>query len=364
MSKRKLRIFMHGDNTGVSYYRINNPAHWIKKLDLAEVRTTEYRWGEESEKFHWPTHEELCDIGHWADIIVFLRSDKAENIATFCGMGELFNMPIVLETDDDITAVRPYNPGYRGYHPNSEALLWGKLVPKKVDAITVTTNRLKELHKTDCKEIYILPNSLDLKWRDSFKRREHKDGKIHLGWFGSGTHFENLKMIEQPVAEIIKKYSNVMFHCMGMYGNSLWNNLKKDQIKKWDWSTLRKYPKMLAEMNLDIGLAPAMDNNFHRAKSNLRYLEMGATETAVIASPTECYKGIKGLYAKEKHEWFEQMEKLILDEKLRKKLGAEARKDVEKNFDIEKNAIQWVKTYEKIVKNFEKKHGSKRYYYS
>jgi len=87
MPKRKLRIYMHGDNTGVSHYRVNSPAKWIKKLDLADVKTTEWRWGEENEKFRFPTHEELCDIGHWADILVFLRSDVLENIATFCGMG-------------------------------------------------------------------------------------------------------------------------------------------------------------------------------------------------------------------------------------------------------------------------------------
>jgi len=278
--------------------------------------------------------------------------------------GEHFNLPIVLETDDDITSVRPYNPGYRGYHPNSEALMWGKIIPKKVDAITVTTNRLKELHKVDCDNITVLPNSLDLDWRDSFKIKEHKDGMIHIGWFGSGTHFENLRMIEKPVEEILKKHKNVKLHCMAMYGNAMWANVPKKQIKRWHWSTLRKYPGMLAEMNLDIGLAPAMDNNFHRSKSNLRYLEMAITESAVVASPTECYRDIVGLHATEKHEWFEQIEKLILDEKLRKKLGKDARKDVEKNFSMKKNAHLWVKTYESIVKDFKKKHGEKKFFNS
>ena len=40
--------------------------------------------------------------------------DLLQTIATFCGLGELFNIPVVLDTDDNIEGVRPYNPGYRG----------------------------------------------------------------------------------------------------------------------------------------------------------------------------------------------------------------------------------------------------------
>lgn len=371
--RKKLKIYLWGDNSGVGWYRIHCPAKWIKKLDLAEVRTSDFRWTEEKDKIHFPSIEELNDVAHWADIIVFQRHDMLQHIATFCAIGEHFNMPVVLETDDNIDAVRPYNPGYRGYHPGSEALLWGNLVTKKVNAITVTTQNLHDVHQEDCPDnVYILPNSLDMPWREKTKKKVHDDGKIHMAWLGSAAHYENLKMIEEPVIEILKKHKNVVFHTMAMYGESVWADKKmkgiKSRIKRHKWTKLKEWPAFIASLGLDIGLAPARDNKFNRAKSNLRYLEYSVNKTATVASPTECYSCIKdgktGLHASEPHEWFEAMDKLITDEKLRKTIGKNAYNDLKTNYNMEKNAKMWVNAYQKIVDKFKKEKGNKRFFYT
>jgi len=276
-------------------------------------------------------------------------------------------MPVVLETDDNIDAVRPYNPGYQGYHPGSEALLWGNLVAKKVSAITVTTQNLYDIHQKDNPgNVYILPNSLDMKWREKTPKKKRNDGKIHMAWLGSAAHYENLKLIEEPVIEILKKHKNVVFHCMKMYGGSVWPDKKmkgiKSQMKRHPWQTLKKWPAFIANLGLDIGLAPAVDNKFNRAKSNLRYLEYSVNKTATIASPTACYADAKALHAQEPHEWFEAMEKLIEDEQARKRLGKAAYNDLTTNFSMEKNAQMWVKAYKDIVRKFKAKNGEKNFF--
>lgn len=370
MAKRKLRIYAFGDNTGVGWYRIHSPMRWVKRLGLAEVRTSDWRWTEENDKIMFPSAQELVDAGKWADIVIFQRHDQAQTIATFCGLGEEFNIPVVLETDDNIEAVRPYNPGYSGYHPGSEALTWGKQVPKLVDAITVTTKNLHDLHKRDCENVYVLPNSLDIEWRSQCKKRVWPKGEIHIGWLGSSAHYENLKLIEEPVIEILKKYPNVHFHSMGMYEKALWRKVPEDVRKRMHtvpWATLKKWPQAIADCGLDIGLAPAVDNLFNRAKSNLRYLEYSMYKTAVIASPTECYSCIKdgktGLHALEPIDWFNCMEKLILNPDLRDKLALNSYKDLITNYNMEKNAKLWVKAYKDIVKKFQAEHGPKKVLY-
>ena len=367
MAKRKLRVYAWGDNTGVGHYRIHSPAKWIKKLGLADVRTSDFRWTEENDKVLFPSMDELNDIGNWADIIVFQRNDMIQHIATFVGMAEHFNIPVVLETDDNIDAVRPYNPGYRGYHPGSEALTWGNLVSKKVNAITVTTQNLFDVHQKDKPgSVYILPNSLDMKWRTKTPKKKYKGNKIHMGWLGSAAHYENLKIIEEPVIEIMRKHKNVVFHMMKMYGESVWPDSKTkgivSRIKRHDWVTLKKWPAFVASVGLDIGLAPAADNKFNRAKSNLRYLEYSVNKTAVIGSPTACYADIKGINAKEPHEWYDAMDKLILDKKLRGELAEESHKDLVENFSMEKNAHMWVDAYKDILKKFKAEHGEKKYF--
>jgi glycosyltransferase involved in cell wall biosynthesis len=312
--------------------------------------------------------DELLEIGKWADVIFFQRHDNAKIISSFLGLAEHFNIPVIMDTDDNIEAVRPYNPGYRGYHPKSEALIFGKKMDELVYAITCSTKNLVDWHKNKnkCKYIYELPNSLNLDLR-GFKSEKEKNGKINIGWIVSGGHFENYKIIEQPVIDILEKYPQVVFYCMAMYGKETWGNVPdklKKRIKRIDWVPFKEWPKHLADLNLDIGLAPLKDNLFNRAKSNLRWMEYSAYEIASIVSPVEAYQNVKdgktGLKCQESSEWFEAMERLILDKKLRMTLGKQAKMEVVEKFNMKKNVGNWVETIEGIVKKYQKEHGHHR----
>lgn len=367
--KDKLKVYMYGGNTGVGLYRIHQPAFWMKKLGLAEIKTNEYRWGEDRDRIDFPSIEELNRIGQWADLIVFERFDLPHHIATFCGMGEVFNIPVVLETDDNIEAVRPHNPGYRGYHPKSEALMFGRMVPNKVNAITVTTDDLYKWHTERTKnKVYVLPNSINFdRFGDQVVKKPHP-GKVNIGWVVSGAHFENYQIIAEAVEEIMEKHKNVILWTMDMYGSTIWDKVSpgvKKRIKRVKWGKTKNWPKTLASCSLDISLCPLMDNLFNRAKSNLRYLENATNRTTCIVSPVEAYKcvvdGKTGLVANEPNEWFDAMDKLITDQEFCKKLGNAAYDDAFKNFNQEKNAKMWTNAYQEIVDDFEKVNGPKRF---
>lgn len=370
VKQRKLRVYLFGDNTGVGYYRIYSPAHWLKKLGLCEIKTSDWRWTEESDQIKFPSTAELEEIGYWADVIVFQRHDMPQHMAHFMGMAEHFNIPIILDTDDNIEAVRPYNPGYNSYYPGAPATEFGKLAPRIANAISVTTKDLYDWHAKDNKHRYILPNSIDVEWRSKWKKATHPKGQIHFGWIGSAAHYENLLMIKDAVIDILKKYPNTYFHCMEMYGISVWNpdslppEINK-RIIRHPWATLREWPAFIAGLGLDIALAPAVDNLFNRAKSNLRYLECSFYKAAVIASPTECYlcikDGVTGLYAQEREDWFEQIEKLVLDPKLRKSIAENAYKDVIENYNMKKNAHLWLECYQDVIDKFGSTHGGKMF---
>jgi glycosyltransferase involved in cell wall biosynthesis len=367
--KEKLNIYGFSDNSGVGFYRIQSPLRMAKELGLANIKTSDWRWGLEDNKILFPTMDELLEIGKWADVIFFQRHDQAKYISSFLGLAEHFNIPVIMDTDDNIEAVRPYNPGYRGYHPKSEALIYGKKMDELVFAMTCSTKNLVQWHKNKnkCPYIYELPNSLNLSLRD-FKSEKEKNGKINIGWIVSGGHYENYKIIEQPVIDILEKYPQVVFHCMAMYGKEIWGKNVPDKIKKRikrvDWVPFKNWPKHLASLNLDIGLAPLKDNLFNRAKSNLRWMEYSANETASIVSPVEAYRNVKngvtGLKCQESSEWFDAMERLILDKKLRQKIGKEAKKEVVAKYNMRKNARLWVDTIEKVVKQYRKTNGHHR----
>ena len=364
----------------------------LEKLGLAELKLTPtFHWAKTKEAQPFPNLDWFSDkdgffntqytgqkrIGNDQHIIVAERHDNVPYVALL-GTLKNYKVPIVVDTDDDVTAVRPFNPGYATYQPNSDAIAANMKLMSMADAITTSTNQLKEVHEKFNKPTFVVPNSIDLVTR-SFPAKKTK--KIRIGWLGSACHWENLQIIQQAVKDIIANYPEVEFIFTNLYGD-IWASPPKelaDRIiptcnfngcdKKHSgcnksYVDFKKYAKFTNGMAIDIGLAPLQDNLFNRSKSNLRLLEYWANGSAVIASPVRPYKetvidGKNGLLAKEKLDWYKAIERLILDEKLREKLKVEGRKTLEKDFSMENNALKLYKIYNKIINEFKPDRSSK-----
>jgi glycosyltransferase involved in cell wall biosynthesis len=310
-----------------------------------------------------PAPEMLSKIGHWADIIVFGRRDIPEYLSQWVGMREFFNVPIVMDTDDNVFATRPFNPGYRGYHPGAESLLWNRKTAASVDAVTTSTENLKQVHLRDNPNIYVIPNSLELdRWAAAVKP-EHPE--IRIGCLMSSSHHEDALLLKKVIPEILKKYPNVHFYYTAMYNYVFENEELKGQLHPLPWIALKNWPESVVEQGFDIGLAPLVDNMFNRAKSNLRYLEYSAARMATVCSPALPYKcvehGKTGLVASNFEEWVQNISLLIEDQNLRNSISKAAFRYVSDNFDIKKNAKKTLKVYNDIIRGFEKKNGEPRY---
>lgn len=310
-----------------------------------------------------PSTEMLNKIGHWADIIHFGRRDVPEYLSQWGGLRDFFNIPIVMDTDDNVFATRPFNPGYRGYHPGSQAFYWNRKTAQEVDAVTVSTENLKQVHLRDNKQIFVLPNSLELDRWNAAKRPEHEE--IRIGCLLSSSHHEDAKLLKDVIPAILEKYPNVHFYYTNMYSYLFDNPKFAERIHKVPWIALKNWPESVVEQGYDIGLAPLVDNLFNRAKSNLRFLEYSAAGMAPIVSPVEPYKcvknGITGLVATTKQDWIDSISLLIEDKVKREKIAKNAKKYVNQHFDIKKNAIIWVKAYKQIIKNFRKSKGPPKF---
>ncbi len=311
-----------------------------------------------------PLPEILNQIGHWADIIHFGRRDVPEYLSQWGGMRDFFNVPIVLDTDDNVNATRPFNPGYRGYHPGAPSLHWNKVTAQTVDAITVSTENLRQVHLRDNKNIYVLPNSLEIdRWLNT-KRPEHEE--IRIGCLLSSSHHEDAKILEKVIPVIMEKYPKVHFYYTNMYSYIFDNPTYADRIHKVPWIALKNWPESVVKLGLDIGLAPLVDNLFNRAKSNLRYLEYSAAGMAPVVSPTEPYKCVKhnktGLIATTTQDWIDHISTLIEDKKKRESIAQAAQKYVKTTYSANKNAIIWIEAYKRIIKDFRKSKGPPKFF--
>lgn len=358
-------IYFHvSENSGVGLYRQFLWAESLQDQKLANILISDFRWGLGEHKN--PTDDEMFAIANWADVIIVGRLDKGDWLSKWGGIKEFFNMPMIMDTDDNIEHVRPTNPGYQGYHPGSEATYWNRIALAKVfDALTVSTQNLKDFHKKDIPKIFVLPNSLNFKyWK--FNKRTKKDDTIRIIFNGSGSHKESMDIIVKPLEKIMKNYPQVVFICPKLFRPSFkdWDKKQVKRVEFIDWFPLRHFPKKMAQLKVDIGLAPLADNMFNRAKSNLRWLEYSALKIPVICSPVEAYKNVvhgeTGLVALERVEWYNSLEQLIKDKPLRLKLARNAYKEVFVKFNIKKNAEKALTIYKEVIDKYHKFFGDKK----
>lgn len=366
---KKLNVYLvipPGADCGVGYYRQVLPMWEAEKRGEINLRITNFTWGERGNESKNPMpHPELKVIGEnckWADVVSWSRNDVPQYIADMGGIREWLwqtyklRPPMILDVDDNIFATRPHNPGYRSYFPNSPHRIWNIKSIEHFDAVTVSTQNLKDVYSKYNPNIEVLPNSMPFKERDSIKRTQKYpkvNGEIRIGWSGSAAHWENLKHIEKPVIDILKKYPQTTFYYTGLFGDLFTDKDVKSRVHSIPWSGLKEWPQINVDMNLDIALAPLMDNDFNRAKSNLRILEYATAKYPVIASPVLPYKTFTSkevIFAMEKNEWFEAIEKLIKKPELRQKLSNALYNKAKIYYDISKNYKLWITFFKRIIK--------------
>lgn len=348
-------------NNGVGFYRMYQPLKYAEQMGEVEVVFQSFTFEEGQETY--PTEQELAMYGQWADILYFARNDVPDYLAIAGGLKEAYKKKLVFDFDDNVQATRPYNPGYRSFHPNSANMMWNIKSCGVMDAMTASTNNLKEYYTRYQPNIYVCPNGIDYTERDkNFKKSyrgsklfKKKEGEIRIGWSGSSSHWENLQRAEKAVLDILRKYPQTTFYFTGLFGG-LFNDPKliaEGRIRTVGFANLKQYGSLLKESNYDIAIAPLADNMFNRAKSNLRILEYASCKYPVIASDVEPYRCFTNKEVKlvtEYEDWYAALEELVLNKSKREELSNNLYKRCKKEFDISVTYKYWIKAFRSILK--------------
>jgi len=301
-------------------------------------RSMPYEW--QFDKFRSTMLElQIEKLVGMADVVVIGYVICDYGIALIKGLKMLFpKKPILMEIDDYCFQLNDYSPAFNVYRAGKEACDGLEEQLKISDGVIVSTPYLKDLYADHNKNIKVMRNGVDFNiW--NFPIKEKKGKKIKIGWAGAYTHSEDVRYIEKIVYRILDKYKNVEFYFMG--GAPDFFIKKHPQIKCHNaWSNPYNYPEALYKKNFDIGLAPLLDNNFNRAKSNLRWLEYSALKIPTIASNVEDFKRTieeddTGYLCSEPEEWFYKLCMLIENGEKRKQIGENAYREVKKNFNME-----------------------------
>lgn len=235
--------------------------------------------------------------------IKFLR-DVSDQMKKETGKG----FRIIWEVDDLVCPaedIPDYNVCKTSFE-GDEVLNNVRELTQYVDEITVVSDYMKNHYKKhlDFDKISVIPNYASKCWidrgydREKILSRYHKNkSKPRVLYAGSGTHFdvENHVGQDDDFAHILdaivkditiyKKYEWVFFGALPMNLRSFIGN----GIEFHPWVSITDYTEKLADLNVNVSVAPLKGNNFSRSKANIKLTEAGAQGIPCIAQNLECY---------------------------------------------------------------------------
>lgn len=370
MPRRSLRTaFIVTEVAGVAFYRAVQPARYLEHVG-GDVRVLGYN----KDNYMRPEWEGLSqipygeivrgDIYHackWADVVVWMAVHTSDSFQLFCDLKKSFpKKPFVMELDDTVFSIPEHNIASTVYFPGSPLTAMSYSQMKMSDAMIVSTPGLKEQLAPYNDNIHVVENAIDLSlWRP----KKYSPGRqgVTIGWVGGATHHKDLESVKDVIFEILARHKKVRFKIVHGCPEFLkhkpscpWLNTNDPRYEKaslcakcggldrveWthDFKSVEKYPAWVCRQRFDIGIAPLEDNNFTRAKSNLRWLEYSAMGIPTVASNVGHFKetlknGENVFLVNSNDEWIEALDRLIRDADLRKTIGQAAKLEVKKNWD-------------------------------
>lgn len=347
-------------NSGVTYWRMYLPC-------LAGIRTRtidgHLLWWQKGLNENHPWQHDVTSNVHRArilgemeaavrraDVTVMGMVHTNAGLTTMCGIRECYGKPVVVEADDNVLSCPTYNPASKYYNPDSTLRKIAIAQIREADAVVVSTPYLKQVYQEFNEHIYVIPNSIDFElWGKT--QRNHKKGKIVIGWVGGATHNDDLLIIRPAIDLLTRKYPQVEF----AFGHGMHPDFKGLKGVKWypEFARIDKYPKAVAKMGFDIGVAPLVDNAFNRAKSNLRWLEYSALGIPCVASNVghfaETIKdGEDCLLCNTADDFIKNLELLITNTARRKELSKAAYARVYADFNIDKTCAYYGEVLKEI----------------
>lgn len=326
---------------GVGWYRVINPLSklgypWVGKITLG-------------------TPQLALDLKAKGDIWLWKPVDNDGMNVIIDTAKEFTEAKMILDLDDEPFAIDPDHPLYEEIKAKSERV---KRMIEISDHLIVTNGNLAESLKPFGKPVTVIPNAIDPAIWKVKRKKKRNDGKIRIGWVGSSSHIADIPVVEEAIRRIIDKYENVEMYFCGFVAGDFGGGTVGYKGRVWNLSGTANYeqfPQWLADLDLDIALAPLKDTQFNRAKTPIKWFESSMLEIPMVLSDVTPYKEVvtnykTGYLAKNKNQWVKYLSWLIESPEKRKAIGQAAKKAVLEEHTIDKQLPKYEALFQKLTK--------------
>jgi len=308
---------------------------------------------------HTPGHS-VADLEvMWADVVIaeMILEKRVVDIA------HKYGASVIYEIDDVIEKVTKNHPNYINMRRLSTMWRTFKCIHAS-DAVFCSNSVIEGIYGKFNRNTHIIPNYVDIDYW--LKPPNPNTGShIRIGWAGSFAHYDDLKFFQPIMKRIIDKYPEVKFIYIGMGGWHGGNPHTKFQFGEDIFADIpvknREYHQgvealfwatKLNSLQLDIGVAPIVDNQFSRAKTPIKWMEYAVNRVPFVGSYCLYSRVVKhrddGFLAENADEFYNYLCKLIEDKNLREQMGQKAHDRVTNEFDITKYQTIWLKKVQQI----------------
>jgi len=271
-------------------YRVDIPLSFLNEENCIEAPLI-WRTGNESP----PSVFEISSAGAETVMVHNFISDPAlAKLEDYRNTG----ITVIASLDDLLTDVPVYNTFSQTYPDMEERL---KRALSMCDRLVVSTPELAGFMSGYCDDIHVVANALpESPWFDENPPERVEQRRLRVGWVGAGQHGGDLEEFAGVVERTAQEVDWVFF---GMCPDCLKSLVNEIHLMV----PFQHYPRRLRELDLDVGVAPLIDNPFNRCKSHIKLLEYGAMGIPAIASDLAPYRGTPAALVGNEEEWVERI---------------------------------------------------------
>jgi len=326
--KGKSRIYAFPpDSHGVGQYRVRGPVAALTKIGVIESA-----FANNFSNLVYPTAAEIERIK--PDVLLSQNGFLDSSLMPWKKYRK-FNDAFMICGLDDLVYMLP------NHHPKQGK--WPKNIRRKVkelfqasDRVIVANEALAEEFRKMTHEVIVVPNYLEnWRWESLAIPEKIQKKKIRIGWAGGSEHVADLEFI-RPVVEALYKEVDWVFMGLCLEG---FEPYIKEYYAGVDFD---RYPQLLANLNLDLAIAPLTHNKFNECKTNLRLLEYGVLGWPVVCTDILPYQNAPVTrVANNVNEWIRVIREKINDRDNLQMEGAMLRQWVIDNYMLDDHLDEW-----------------------
>jgi hypothetical protein len=156
------------------------------------------------------------------------------------------------------------------------------------DEVTVTNHFMRDYYKdkTGNDNITVIPNYPPKFWLGHYYNEEkirhnfrHNKARPRILYAGSGAHFDVDRRVKlkddfyHVVDAVIRTRSRFKWVFVGAFPAQVQEFIQRGEMEFHPWAPLFEYPKLISDLDISMCIAPLIDSNFNRAKSDIKHIE-------------------------------------------------------------------------------------------